>query len=288
MKRNLKVYNIINLLVLIIAAFIFLKEYYDVESLFKDKNIWHIILIIVVVFFVHLIKAGRLYLALYEYNIDICTYIKIYCKVTPISLVFPFKIGEFFRMYCYGMELESMLKSIVIIIFDRFMDTLALVTILLLIIIFKGGYISLFTYLLFLFLISILIIYLVYPGVYKFWKKYTIKSIATERKLSVLKMLDLFNNIYLQIINVSKGRGVIFYCMSLIAWLCEIIGIVLLCGTTENINLNETLIDYLSSAMRKGSSIELQQFILISIILMSLVYLMIKFYELSIGKKGIQ
>ena len=80
MKRNLKVYNIINLLVLIIAAFIFLKEYYDVESLFKDKNIWHIILIIVVVFFVHLIKAGRLYLALYEYNIDICTYIKIYCK----------------------------------------------------------------------------------------------------------------------------------------------------------------------------------------------------------------
>ncbi len=287
MKRNLKVYNIINLLVLIIAAFIFLKEYYDVESLFKDKNIWHIILIIVVVFFVHLIKAGRLYLALYEYNIDICTYIKIYCKVTPISLVFPFKIGEFFRMYCYGMELESMLKSIVIIIFDRFMDTLALVTILLLIIIFKGGYISLFTYLLFLFLISILIIYLVYPGVYKFWKKYTIKSIATERKLSVLKMLDLFNNIYLQIINVSKGRGVIFYCMSLIAWLCEIMGIVLLCGTTENINLNETLIDYLSSAMRKGSSIELQQFILISIILMSLVYLMIKFYELSIGKKGI-
>ena len=195
-----------------------------------------------------------------EYNIDICTYIKIYCKVTPISLVFPFKIGEFFRMYCYGMELESMLKSIVIIIFDRFMDTLALVTILLLIIIFKGGYISLFTYLLFLFLISILIIYLAYPGIYKFWKKYTLKSIATEKNLSILKILDIFNNIYLQITNISKGRGMILYCMSIIAWLCEIVGLVLLCGTTENICLNENIINYLSSAMRKGSSIELQHF----------------------------
>lgn len=170
MKRNIKVYSIINLLVLIITAFLFVIEYHDVESLFKDKNLWHILLIIVIAFLVHLIKASRLYLILYEYNIDICTYTKIYCKVTPVSLVFPFKIGEFFRMYCYGTELESMVKGIVIIIFDRFMDTLALVTILLLVIMFNGGHISLFTYLLFLFLISILIIYLAYPGIYKFWK----------------------------------------------------------------------------------------------------------------------
>lgn len=114
------------------------------------------------------------------------------------------------------------------------------------------------------------------------------KSIATEKKLSILKILDIFNNIYLQITNISKGRGMILYCMSIIAWLCEIVGLVLLCGTTENIHLNENIINYLSSAMRKGSSIELQQFIFVSIILMSLVYLMIKFYELLIGKKGIQ
>lgn len=288
MKRNIKVYSIINLIVLIITAFLFVIEYHDVGSLFKDKNLWYILLIIVIVFLVHIIKASRLYLILYEYNIDVCTYTKIYCKVTPVSLVFPLKIGEFFRMYCYGTELESMVKGIVIIIFDRFMDTLALVTILLLLIMFNGGHISLFTYLLFLFLISILIIYLAYPGIYKFWKKYTLKSIATEKNLSILKILDIFNNIYLQITNISKGRGMILYCMSIIAWLCEIVGMVLLCGTTENIHLSENIINYLSSAMRKGFSIELQQFIFVSIILMSLVYLMMKFYELLIGKKGIQ
>lgn len=168
--KNEAIYNAINILVILVTAVMFILEYKDAQVIFEGKNIWNIILIFVVAFIVHFIKASRLYFVLYGSKIDICTYTKIYCKVTPVSLMFPYKVGEFFRMYCYGQNMKNMLKGIVTIILDRFMDTTALLTILLLIILFNGGKITAFTYILLLFLLCILLIYFVYPDIYIFWK----------------------------------------------------------------------------------------------------------------------
>lgn len=285
MKRLKIKYNFINLFILLITAGIYLYDYGTDLAIFRGKDIRHILIIITAVAAVHLIKAGRLYLALYGLDISLSTYIKIYCKVTPVSVVIPYKLGEFFRMYCYGSQLGNMLKGIIIVLLDRFMDTTALVTMILLVWIVNGGYVAKLVYILLVFLFFTLLVYFVFPGVYKFWKKYLLGAKATENKLAILKILDTLNAIYQEIINVSKGRGVILYFLSLTAWGIEIGSLVLLSGITREEKSNQTISKYLSSAMGTGVSTELKQFVFVSVILLIVIYIVIKGMEMVIAKK---
>lgn len=278
MNKHKRIYNAINVAVILLTVIVFLAKYRDIKYIFMGRNIDSIVIIAATVCVVHLIKASRLYLALYGTDVDVWTYIKIYCKVTPVSLVFPFKIGEFFRMYCYGVEIHNLLKGIITVIFDRFMDTTALVTVIFFVWIINGGHITLFTYALILFLVCILVLYFVYPGMYHFWKKYILKAKATEHKLAILKLLDMSNVLYQEIVGVSRGRGIILYFMSLIAWGVEIGSLVLLTETSVKESLSEIITQYLISAMRGGVSVELKQFVFISAVLMLVIYIGIKLY----------
>lgn len=103
----------------------------------------------------------------------------------------------------------------------------------------------------------------------------------------ILKILDAFNNVYLEVMNISKGKGIILYFMSLIAWLCEISGIVLIGGIVEDEQINKTIANYLSSAVGKDISYELKQFIFVSVIIMIVVYSIIKIFEMITRKKEI-
>lgn len=285
MKKNNNWYKAINLVVLLPVAGMFISEYYEADKLFKNYDVGYITVLIFAVIIVHFIKAGRLYLALYGTDIGLRSYIKIYCKVTPVSVVFPLKIGDFFRMYCYGSQLKSFLKGIIVVLLDRFMDTAALVTIILLTWIFNGGRISILTYVLLLFLIFAFLIYLLFPGVDRFWKKYILKARATEHKISILKLLESFNNLYAEIIYITKGRGIILYFMSLIAWTVEIGCIALLCGISRDMHFSETIAEYLSSALGNGTSVEMRQFVFVSVILMLVVYVAIKAFEITLRKR---
>ena len=107
MRKVKNTYNIINGIVLLIAIFIFFQEYCGDIHLQKERDVLSFTILIAAVVFAHMIKAGRLYLALYGADIGWETYLKVYCKVTPVSMIFPLKVGEFFRMYCYGKELKN-------------------------------------------------------------------------------------------------------------------------------------------------------------------------------------
>ena len=76
---------------------------------------------------------------LYDIQLGLKVCLSTYCKVTPVSIILPFKMGELYRMYCYGRQSGIVLRSVVIILLDRFMDTAALVTVITLIWIFDGG-----------------------------------------------------------------------------------------------------------------------------------------------------
>lgn len=278
-------YNFINIAVILITTALFINDYKSIGTIFQNRVIIHILITVISVFVVHVIKAGRLYLALYGSDISFSEYLKVYCKVTPVSVVIPFKLGEFFRMYCYGKILGSVLKGIIIVLLDRFMDTIALVTMILLVWLFNGGYITSFVYILLIFLMSAFLVYLVLPGVYKFWKRYILRAKATEYKLSALKALDMLNRIHKEISNVSRGRGIILYFMSLIAWGVEIGSIALQIGLFNDGDLNQIISDYLTSAMRSNQSVELRQFVFVSVIMMIAIYVAVKFTELLPRKK---
>jgi hypothetical protein len=285
-RENKLKYNLVNIVIILVTAALFIFDYREVSVIFQNTNFFRILILIVTVMLVHSVKAVRLYLALYGADISFLTYLKIYCKVAPVSIIFPCKTGEFFRMYCYGKQLKNILKGIVIVLLDRFMDTVALVTMILVVLIFNGGHLSSFVYMLLIFLVFALLLYLLFPDVFQFWKKYILRAKATENKLAILRFLDKLNLIYKEITNVSKGRGIILYFLSLIAWAVEIGSITILNGLFREGQLNQTISDYLMSAMSgRSQSTELKQFVFASVILMVVIYIIIKFIETIMGKR---
>lgn len=285
-KRTL--YNSINILVILLTAALFVYEYKDINGIFSGFTCASLPVLAVTVVLVHIVKAGRLFLALYGLEIACKDFIKAYCKVTPVSVIIPFKLGEFFRMYCYGTLIGNVFKGIVIILLDRFMDTMALVTVIILVWMINGGSMASFVYTLFVFLVFVLIIYFVYPGVYKFWKKYLLKAKASEYKLSVLRLLERLNTIYCEVENVAKGRGIILYFMSLIAWGVEIGSLYILNGIKGQGQISNGIYEYLTSAMSGSQSSELKRFVIASVVLLIVIYLIIKAGEMLIGKKDRQ
>lgn len=278
-------YSLAKIVVILITILWFLYDYKDFSSALKEEKVASILILIFTALLVHVLKAGRLYLALYGTRRKLRTYLKKYCIVTPVTIILPFKIGELFRMHYYGSQIGNVLKGIVIIFLDRFMDTLALVTTILFVRVFNGGNLTPFIYLLLIFLVLIVVAYLVFPEFYTFWKDYLLKAKASKNKLVILGMLDILGKVYKEIENVVKGCGIILYLMSVTAWSVEIGSLVILGGIRNENNLNQVISTYLVSAMGGVSSIELKRFVFASLVGFILIYLILKIYELVARKK---
>ena len=283
-KKNRLIYNLINLLVLVISALFFVYSYVLPGELPKLLNSEGLGIVIVTVLLVHTVKAIRLYLALYGTDISRSACMKLYCKVTPVSVVLPWKLGEFFRIYCCGSELKSLLKGVVIILLDRFFDTIALVTMMLFLWLLWGGSLPMLVYGFLVFLALVVLVYLGFPGMHEVWKKYLLSSKATAHKLQLLKLLDAASRIYKEIRGVLHGRGSLLYILSILAWGTEIGSLYLLRSPGED--PGETVSAYLSAAMGIGTSVELQRFVIFTILLLICAYALIKLIETATAKRS--
>ena len=284
MKRSSFAYNLINVLVLLVAALIFFLNYRPAHFL-SGMRADEIVVILMAVIIVHFLKAVRLYLALYGNGLSLSDYCKTYCKVTPVSILLPFKSGELYRMYCYGYQINNMLKGVVTVLLDRFMDTIALVTLMIATWIIYGGVIIPLAYLLMIFLLGVIIIYGAFPGIYSYWKKYILRAVATPRKLRALRFLEHTNRAYIEMANVTKGRGIILYMLSLLAWVAEISSVVILNRLDRHADVVSKIAEYLTSALGNNHSIELRLFIFISVILMIVIYLIVKAIDTFIKER---
>ena len=274
-KENYR-YNFVNILVLLVVVIIFAKEYKDIGVLLGNVEFKYGIVLIFTVIVVHAIKAFRLYLALYGMEITVSSYLKTYCKVTPVSVILPYKVGEIFRMYCYGRQIKSLFRGTIIVLFDRFMDTLALVTMIFVIRIFNGGDAPKLAYLLIMFLGILFVIYFVFPGIYDCWKKFLLSTKATENKMTMLRIITTMGKIHQEISSVAKGRGFILYVLSMVAWSAELGSIAVIIGSENRDSVSEGFSRYLSTAMGTGTSVELKRFIVVSVVTLIVVYIIVK------------
>ena len=276
-------YIIINVIVLTIATLLFFNNYSFDLSLFSiNKKV--VFLSFILIFAVHTLKAARLYLSLYGNKFDIKEYIKTYCKVIPVNIILPFKTGELFRIYCFGYLIKNNLKGIVVVLLDRFMDTTALITLILLICFFDKIHITFLIYILIIFSFILFLIYYLFPGFYKFWKHYFLSEKATKRKLWALKILEKINSVYIEITNIVKGRGIILYFLSLIAWVVELLNLVLILKINNLSNVNNKILEYLYCATGEKSSLEFNWFIFVSIIILISFYFIFQILK-CINKK---
>ena len=285
-EKSKIIYNCMNILVLSLGIIWFFLHYWEGYSFFKGNSLLGILLLLGTVILVHGIKAVRLYFALFDTGIKFSEHIKIYCKVTPISVILPLKAGELFRMYCYGHEIGNYLKGIVIILLDRFMDTLALVTV------FAGMWLvgseklSLFFIALMAFMLVILALYLLFPEMYLFWNRYILHLTATRGNMTVLKVLESLNGLYFELKSTVRGRGIMLYILSLIAW-CVEIGSVILFGKLESYgNVGVLVSDYLTSALSGHPTEQMMKFVYLSVWCLLIAYVLIKL--IGSGEKRIQ
>ncbi|PPK83539.1 lysylphosphatidylglycerol synthase-like protein [Lacrimispora xylanisolvens] len=283
-KKKNTAYYLTNIVMLCVILGIFAIRYKNVSRLFERDTALSNVVLLLSVLIVHGIKAIRLYFALYGHDISLRRYFKTYCKVTPISVLLPFKLGEFFRMYCYGKEIGNILKGIVIVLLDRFMDTLALLMILLIIISINGGTINGFAAALLIFLMMAIFIYFIFPSFYHFWKKYLLNAKASEHKLWGLRTLKNIQALYSEIEQVIRGRGIILFGVSLIAWGVELSSVLLINKAYLSENGYPVLMEYLMSAMSSGKSQDLSKFVFVSA-LMFIAFYFIMMFPLKFKKK---
>ncbi len=283
-KKSL--YNGTNVLVILAAAAFFARKLVHLPALFSGFGLPGALILFVTVFLVHLLKGLRLYIGLYGENMQLLPYVKTYCKVTPVSMLLPFKLGEFFRMFCYGILIENPLKGIVIILLDRFMDTAALVCALLFVLFTRGVQATLLGYFLAAFLVLVAVLYFSFPGIYRFWNRSLLHARATETRLSLLRLLDTANRIYKEAESVVHGRGMILFFLSLLAWGAEIGGLLILQGAADTVGLQ--VLSYLQAAAGSGGSDALDRFVALGVVFLIVIYLAVKACELFRAKRKVK
>ena len=170
-----------------------------------------------------------------------------------------------------------MLRGIIIVLLDRFIDTAALLTILVAMLIWEGGRLTALVYILIAFILLLLFIFFAFPATYLYWKKYLLRADATVAKNKMLRTLAYLNRIYREVENVIKGRGGLLYLLSIIAWAIEIGGVCIIKRLQEDQGaLGEKILQYLSSALTGNQVVEMRQFVFISIVLLIAIYVFVK------------
>ena len=125
-----KLYCVFNLLFgILVLLFLGINiKKISAEELKLNTTIAYIIQVFGVAVFVHAIKALRLYIVLFGNKFSFRKYLGQYIKTAAVNLLLPFKCGEIYRGLCIGELIGTYAEGYIIVIFDRFVDTLALIT----------------------------------------------------------------------------------------------------------------------------------------------------------------
>lgn len=223
MKMKSKKYYSINITVFLMAILFFYHAIGTGIRLLYLKDDWNMVLFLGTFFaiLVYGIKALRLYIILLEKRLALASFIRLYIKTTLINLVFPFKLGEIFRMYCYGIEFKNYKRGFLLILIDRYFDTLPLLLLLLVSTIGEKNQVSGVVAVLCVFIILVTVFYWIFPSTYKYLNRFLIMNIESDRGILALDMIRKAQNWYLYAKELIRGREAILLVLSGCAWLAE-------------------------------------------------------------------
>lgn len=272
MKRK-KIYSMVNLLVFFLGGYIFYRTY--LIDFVQFDSISMLGVTIITAFLVYFMKAVRLYIVLYGADIPMHEYMEQYCKTVPISVVFPFKLGDVFRAYCFGNQMNNYIKGIIVIALDRFVDAMALTVMIFAVNLMGNSKFPVIFYFLAGFLLFMIACYIMFPPMYQYWKKYFLRRKASERRNAFLKFLCRLNSTYQEVSEVVKGRFAVLFIISLFAWTAEIGRLAIFNSKYAKEGTMPAVADYLTSALYKTESVYLKQFIFSSVLMMSVFYLVL-------------
>lgn len=207
---------------------LFIDKLYSIFNTITFANL-HLILIIMVLSFIsYLVRSIRHYIMIIDISYSFKNFIPIYCKMTLIHLILPYKLGEFYRLFVISKYVNNSTKGVVSIIVDRFFDTIPLFFIYSISIIFFNIEFSLTIYIVFLFLILGVFTYLTFSACYKYLNEYLITSKTTKNKLKLLSILDYLNEIHSDVKLMFNNKSYILLILSFISRICEYLSLMLI------------------------------------------------------------
>ncbi len=245
----------------------------------KTLDCMTVIIMGVTVLLVLSLKFVRFYIILFGKSLTFYEQLNQYSKVIPASILFPFKLGELFRMYCYGYQLGNFIEGIICILFDRFMDTIALLTIIIGVQFFYKAKISVIVIVLLMFSIGIFVIYNTFRPLYMFWNNYFICSPGSRRKLIALLFLEKCNDAYNSVEKTITGKFLILYLLSATAWVVELGGLTVVNIVNGRGRLLDCIFTYLTAALTGQHNTYMSVFTVISIIGSFCMYGLCKIYR---------
>ena len=268
-----KSYRLVNLAVLLATLALLAVILPNLTEMLTTEPPGLMVTLLITVLAVHGIKGFRLYFELYEKRMPKGLFIRQYCKVMPASMLIPFKLGDIYRAYCFGWHIKDYMAGLAVIVLDRFVDTMALLTIMLVFSLFYAVQLGLLFYLLVFVLFVLLIFYGACPGMCRYWKRYFLQMKATKRNLLELRLVMEFQRAYEELQAVVRGKFLLVYLLSLAAWGVELGGLLISCQLFFDLSRSELLGRYLSGALFGMKPMYLSGFIGMSVIVLLLAYL---------------
>ena len=212
-------------LIVAVASFFFL---YETVAQWSGQR-WPVLhehafyagLVVVAFLFVHVLKLLRFYVILLELKIPIARFIELYVKTTYVNMIFPLKIGEFFRIYCYGQQVKNFKIGLLSVLVDRFFDTCVLLVVLVPYEILKYKTLSGISLVSLLLVCGFLFVYHFFPATYKYLNQFLILRGMSKRTLLFLEYLEHLKEWYLYVQRLVRGRASILLLLSGTAWMFE-------------------------------------------------------------------
>ena len=167
-----------------------------------------------------LIKAARFYFIVLEKRMGLLEFTQTYLGTTLISVLFPFKSGELFRAFVYGEKLRQIKVGILLVLIDRYFDTVPLVVLLLGIVI-RGGNASSIVWVLAAGMVLITMLYVIFPSSYLYLNHFLIANEDTKKSLIALELLKKVNDGYMSLKELIRGREILLLFLSACAWVSE-------------------------------------------------------------------
>ncbi len=205
-------------------------------------------LLLLIAFAAQWLKSMRMFVIMMDTQLSYRQNLALYSVATGINIMVPFKIGELYRIALYGRSIGSYVGGAVRVVFDRAVDTAALLTYLTILMLFQASTILPF----YLFLLSLFTLFcvawFVFPQLYRFWNDYLISQRHSRRSAKMLKTLSDLNTAYEYLRNILRGRTFVVYLLSMLAWGLELVGVYVLTSYAKS-DVITRISDYLKSTL---------------------------------------
>lgn len=283
MKNRNMLYYIINLIFLLLTVFFI--NYTDIINM-KILPM-QIVALIVICVGIHFVKFVRIYFILLEEKISFKRMLKIYIKTAFVSIVFPFKIGEIFKIYSYGEEIDNYPKGIISVVIDKLFDAIVLCTVLIPYELTNGGEISILAVVMLIFIVIILVVAFAFEGTYYYLNKFFIINGKSKKSIYALSMIEKVKNVYENAKDMLRGRILILLGLTIISWLMET-GFLYVISNFMNINIQlGDVVNYINDAFLGVSNVLFNKYVYICALMFLAIIILIYAKKIIAGGKKI-